>query len=147
MHVFGDPAALFAEPQSEVSRIGDGTQLIGLLEDRDALIVADAALLMRIADAVSTTLATCRAAVVLVGTAEDVTPALAAFPSVPAVLVAPISNLALERASRFARETAGRKSRFPLLRASSRDATSSCPNSTRSARRSPPNATSAASSP
>jgi|JI10StandDraft_1071094.scaffolds.fasta_scaffold57564_3 HD-GYP domain-containing protein (c-di-GMP phosphodiesterase class II) len=115
MHVFGDPAALFADPQSEVSRIGDGTQLIGLLEDRDALIVADAALLMRIADAVSTTLATCRAAVVLVGTAEDVTPALAAFPSVPAVLVAPISSLALERASRFARETAGRKSAVSTL--------------------------------
>lgn len=115
MHVFGDPAALFAEPRPEVSRIDDETALRELLNDREALIVADAALLLKAQDAVAAGLLAGLAAVVVVGRVDDVTPALAAFPSVPAVLVAPISNLAFERASRFARETAGRKSAMSTL--------------------------------
>ncbi len=115
MHVFGDPAALFAEPPPEVSGVAGETQFRELLHDRDALIVADAALLLKGEEGLAAALSVCPAAVVVVGRLEDVTPALAAFSSIPAVLVAPISNLALERASRFARETAGRKSAVSTL--------------------------------
>lgn len=115
MHVFGDPAALFAEPQAEVSRVDAEEQLRELLGDRDALIVADAALLLKGSEGLAAAFSTCSAAVVVVGKPTDVTPALAAVPSIPAVLVAPISNLALERASRFARETAGRNKAMSTL--------------------------------
>ena len=107
-YVLGDPTTLFAEPPAEVSPISDDAQLLRLLADRDALIVADARLLVKaggsIAAGASSGLV---AAVVVVGRAEDVNPTLLAFPSLPAVHVAPISRLALERASRYARETAG----------------------------------------
>ncbi len=115
MHVFGEPSSLFAESQPEVSLVPDEAHLLRLLGDRDALLVADAALLLKGKDAVAVALATCPAAVVVVGKAEDVTPALAAFSSIPAILVAPISNLALERASRFAKEIAGRNKAMSTL--------------------------------
>ncbi len=115
MHVFGDPAALFAEPPPEVSGVEGETQFRELLNDRDALIVADAALLLKGGDRLAAALSVSPAAVVVVGSLDDVTPALAAFSSIPAVLVAPISNLALERASRFARETAGRNKAVSTL--------------------------------
>ena len=114
-YVFGDPATLFTEAQAEVSRVSDPAHLLSLLPDRDALIVADAALLLKAGDRLPDALSTCPAAVVIVGAMADVTPALAAFPSIPSVLVAPISNLALERASKFARENAGRKSAVSTL--------------------------------
>ena len=115
MHVFGEPSSLFAEPQPEVLKVSDEAQLLRLLGDREALVVADAALLLKAKDAISGVLPTCPAAVVVVGKAEDVTPALAAFPSIPAVLVAPISNLAFERASLFAKEIAGRNKAMSTL--------------------------------
>ena len=96
MYVFGDPTRLFAEPQAEVSRVSDEPHLFKLLGDREALIVADARLLLQAGEPLSAALLACPAAVVVVGGVDDVTPALAAFPSIPAVLVQPISNLALE---------------------------------------------------
>ena len=114
-YVLGDPQTLFTEAQPDVSRVSDEAHLLELLRDREALIVADASLLLKAGESLSHTLDTCPAAVVVVGTMADVTPALAAFPSIPAVLVAPVSTLALERASRFARESAGRQSALSTL--------------------------------
>ena len=114
-YVLGDPKTLFTEAQPDVSRVSDEAHLLELLRDREALIVADASLLLKAGESLSHTLDTCPAAVVVVGTMADVTPALAAFPSIPAVLVAPVSTLALERASRFARESAGRQSALSTL--------------------------------
>lgn len=114
-YVLGDPTTLFAEPQAEVSQISDEPHLLRLLGDRDVLVVADAQRLLRVGAPFAESLASCPAAVVVVGKAEDVTPTLQAFPALPAVLVAPISNLALERASRYAREMAGRKSAYSAL--------------------------------
>ena len=114
-HVFGDPSTLFAEPQAEVSSVSDVAHLFELLGDPDALIVADAARLLTAGPSVAKSLLTCPAAVVVIGRLEDVTPALAAFPAIPAVLIAPLASLALERASRFAREMAGRKSAVSTL--------------------------------
>ena len=107
-YVLGDPTTLFAEPPVEVSLVSDDAHLLRLLGDRDALIVADAQRLVKAGPSMATVLSSgLAAAVVVVGRAEDVTPALQAFPSLPTVHVAPISRLALERASRHARETAG----------------------------------------
>lgn len=107
-YVLGDPTTLFAEPPAEVSAVGDDAHLVRLLGDRDALVVADAQRLVKAAKSVAAALSSGLAAtVVVVGRNEDVTPALQAFPSLPTVHVAPISRLALERASRYARETAG----------------------------------------
>ena len=114
-YVLGDPKTLFTEAQPDVSRVSDEAHLLELLRDREALIVADASLLLKAGESLSHTLDTCPAAVVVVGAMADVTPALAAFPSIPAVLVAPVSTLALERASRFARESAGRQSALSTL--------------------------------
>ena len=114
-YVLGDPKTLFTEAQPDVSRVSDEAHLLELLGDHEALIVADASLLLKAGESLSHTLDTCPAAVVVVGTMADVTPALAAFPSIPAVLVAPVSTLALERASRFARESAGRQSALSTL--------------------------------
>ena len=114
-YVLGDPKTLFTEAQPDLSRVSDAAHLLELLRDREALIVADASLLLKAGESLSHTLDTCPAAVVVVGTMADVTPALAAFPSIPAVLVAPVSTLALERASRFARESAGRQSALSTL--------------------------------
>ena len=114
-YVLGDPKTLFTEAQPDLSRVSDAAHLLELLRDREVLIVADASLLLKAGESLSHTLDTCPAAVVVVGTMADVTPALAAFPSIPAVLVAPVSTLALERASRFARESAGRQSALSTL--------------------------------
>ena len=114
-YVLGDPKTLFTEAQPDLSRVSDAAHLLELLRDREALIVADASLLLKAGESLSHTLDTCPAAVVVVGAMADVTPALAAFPSIPAVLVAPVSTLALERASRFARESAGRQSALSTL--------------------------------
>ena len=114
-YVFGDPKTLFAEPQAEVSRVTDEPDLFRLLGDRQVLIVADARDLLKIGAHLSPALHSCPAAVVVVGKAEDVTPTLQAFPSLPSVLVGPLSNLALERASRFAGEIAGRKTAVSTL--------------------------------
>jgi HD-GYP domain-containing protein (c-di-GMP phosphodiesterase class II) len=108
MHVFGEPASLLVEPAPEAIPVFDLAQFLQLLGDREALVVADAALLLKAREAVAPALSAGLAAVVVVGRAGDVTPALAAFPSLPAVLVGPVSNLALERASMFAVEAGGR---------------------------------------
>jgi HD-GYP domain-containing protein (c-di-GMP phosphodiesterase class II) len=113
--VLGDAATLLAEPGSGVSRVEDEAHLLRLLGDRDALVVADARLLLKAAAPLAPVLASCAAAVVVVGKAEDVTPALEAFPSLPAVLVAPVSSLALERASRHSRDLAGGASAYSDL--------------------------------
>lgn len=114
-YVLGDPATLFAEPQDEVSPVTDEAHLLRLLGDRDILVVADAQRLLSVGAPITEALSSCKAAVVVVGRAPDVTPTLQAFPALTAVLVAPISKLALERASRYAREMAGRKSAYSAL--------------------------------
>jgi HD-GYP domain-containing protein (c-di-GMP phosphodiesterase class II) len=108
-HVFGDPSSLLAEPPRDLVLVADETQFGRLLQDRDALIVADAARLGKIGSDLGTVLFACPAAVIVVGRAEDVGPTLSAFPALPAVLVGPLSTLALERAARFAKEIAGRR--------------------------------------
>jgi len=115
MHVFGDPATLFAEPQPEVFQVEDAGSLIPHLADREALVVADAARLLAASDVLADALLNASAAILVVGKSEDVTPTLAAFRTIPAVLLAPLSNLALERASRFALDTAGRRSTVSTL--------------------------------
>jgi HD-GYP domain-containing protein (c-di-GMP phosphodiesterase class II) len=114
--VFGDPNALLAEPRAEASLVTGPPQLFRLLRDRDALIVADARALLSLGAPLAEAVLTAEAALVAVGRPEDVSPALAALPSLPAVLVAPISSLALERAGRFARETAERETAMFALR-------------------------------
>ncbi len=107
--VFGDPKALLAEPPPEVLPVSDPPHLFRLLRDRDAVIVADARALLSLGPPLAEALLAGEAALVAVGRPEDVSPALAALPSLPAVLVAPISSLALDRAGRFARAAAGRE--------------------------------------
>jgi HD-GYP domain-containing protein (c-di-GMP phosphodiesterase class II) len=114
-YVLGDPRILLAEPSAEVSPIDDDAHFFRVLGERDVLVVADAQRLLRIGEPFSVALASCPAAVVAVGQAADVTPTLKAFPDLPAVLGAPISKLALERASRFARDLAKRKSAYSAL--------------------------------
>jgi HD-GYP domain-containing protein (c-di-GMP phosphodiesterase class II) len=114
-HAFGDPQRLFEEPQREVSHVPDAASLIPLLQDRDALIVADAGLLLKADETLRAAVLASRATIIAVGRAEDVTPALEAFPALPAVLVGPISSLSLARASRFADETSGRRSAVSVL--------------------------------
>lgn len=107
-HVFGDPTTLLLKPSAELSPVADQAQFARLLKDPDALLVADAAELVRHGVQLAEAMTTRRAAVVAVGRAEDVSPALLAMPSLPAVLIAPISDLVLERATRFALEASGR---------------------------------------
>jgi len=114
-YVFGDPTTLFAEPPAEVSKIEDGAHLFRLLDDRESLIVADARHLLKVGETLAAALASSLAAVVVVGKAEDVTPALQAFPALPAVYAAPISRVAFERASRYAHETAGGQTAYSAL--------------------------------
>jgi HD-GYP domain-containing protein (c-di-GMP phosphodiesterase class II) len=114
-HVFGDPTALLAEPRAEVSRVIDEADLLRLLGDRDVLIVADARALLDAGAALAKAIQIGPAALVVVGRPEDVSPVLVAIPSLCVVLVAPISNLALERAGRLARETAGREAALSSL--------------------------------
>ncbi len=114
-YVLGDPSTLFAEPPAEVSAVSDAPHLFRLLDDPEALIVAEAAMLLALGAEASAALSLGVAPVVVVGRPEDVTPTLSAFPSLPSVLQAPLSNLALERASRFAREVAGRKTAVSSL--------------------------------
>jgi HD-GYP domain-containing protein (c-di-GMP phosphodiesterase class II) len=113
-YVFGDPSSLFAEPPADLSTV-DQAQLLRLLSDREALVVADARPLMKAGDGLARALASSPAAVVVVGRAEDVTPALQAFPALPAVYAAPLSRVAFERASRYARDTAGGQSAYSAL--------------------------------
>ncbi len=115
MYVFGDPNELFAEPQAEVSRVSGESQLLELLATRDVFIVAHARDLLRIGAPAAAALPASVAALLVLGGAEDVTPALQAFPSLPAVLAAPISNLALDRGRRFAQQMAGRKKEVSAL--------------------------------
>ncbi|MEO8500157.1 MAG: HD domain-containing phosphohydrolase [Vicinamibacteria bacterium] len=114
-YVLGDPQKLLTEPGAEVSQVSDDPHLFRLLGERDVLVVADAKRLLQVGDPFAAALASCPAAVVVVGTDEDVTPTLQAFPALPAVLVGPLSPLALERAARYAREIAGRKSAYSAL--------------------------------
>jgi HD-GYP domain-containing protein (c-di-GMP phosphodiesterase class II) len=114
-HAFGDPQRLFEEPQREVSHVPDAASLMPLLKDRDALIVADAGLLLKADETFRTAVLASRATIIAVGRAEDVTPALESFPALPAVLVGPISSLSLARASRFADETSGRRTAVSVL--------------------------------
>ena len=113
--VYGDPTLLLAEPRPEVSLVSDEPHLFRLLGDRDVLIVAEAGRLLKVGAPFAAALASCPAAIVVVGRAEEVTPALQAFPALPSVLVGPISALALERAARYAREIAGRKTAYSAL--------------------------------
>lgn len=106
-HVFGDPTALLAAPPPGVSRVRDQAEFRALLGDPEALIVADAGELLKLSALLAEVLPSRLAALVAVGRPEEVTPTLAAFPSLPAVLVGPVSKLALERAERFARELVG----------------------------------------
>ncbi len=114
-YVFGDPTTLFEEPRVEVSRVSDEAHLLRLLGDRESLIVADAKALLSMGEALSKALPSAVAALVVAGKPEDVTPTLLALPSLPSVLAAPISTVALERASRFAQEMAGRKLSVSVL--------------------------------
>ena len=112
-YVFGDPNTLLVEPPAELSgvlsAVNDEGQLLRLLGQRDTLIVAEARALLKMGASLSPALSSCLSSVVVVGRSEDVTPTLEAFPSLPAVLVGPLSNLAFERAAHFAREIAGRR--------------------------------------
>ena len=109
IHVYGDPGVLLAEPARELSTVKDEAALGRLLQDRDAVILVDAALLPKMSPPLATVLLACPAAVIVAGRAEDSSPALAAFPALPAVLTAPLSALALDRASRFAKDLARRR--------------------------------------
>ena len=114
-HVFGEPSALFADPPKDLIRVADETALGRLLQDREVVVVADAALLPKMSPALATVLLACPAAVIVAGKQEDAGPALAAFPTLPAVLTAPLSTLALDRASKFARDLARRRSTVSTL--------------------------------
>lgn len=109
-YVLGDPSALLAESRPDLVPVADAAQLLRLLADRDTLVVADAKLMLGAADLLSPAFAAGVSVPIVVGRPEDVTSTLTAFASVPAVLLAPVSNVALDRAARFAREVAGRKS-------------------------------------
>ena len=114
-YVFGDPQTLLAEPPPGLSRVAGEAELMRLLADPDVLLVVDAGALLGARDRLAGPIESSPTAIVVVGIAEDITPTLAAFPSLPAVLQAPISNLALDRAARFVREIAGRKSALSTL--------------------------------
>jgi HD-GYP domain-containing protein (c-di-GMP phosphodiesterase class II) len=109
-HVLGDPSALLAESRPDLLPVADASHLLRLLADRDNLVVADARLMLEAADLLSPAFAAGVAVPLVIGRVQDVAPTLTTFASVPTVLVAPVSNVALDRAARFAREVAGRKS-------------------------------------
>ncbi len=115
MYVFGEPRELFLDPQTDVSRVRDESHLLELLATRDAFIVANARDLLKIGAPLAPAILGSAAALLVLGRTEDVTPALQAFPSLPAVLAAPISNVALERGRRFAQQMAGRKKEVSAL--------------------------------
>ncbi|MEO5761618.1 MAG: HD domain-containing phosphohydrolase [Vicinamibacteria bacterium] len=114
-YVFGDPHALFTEPRASVARVSDEPHLHRLLGDCDALIVVEAQLVLKHASFLAPALVSCPAAIIVVGRADEVTPTLEAVPSLSAVLVGPLSPLALERASQLAEELAGRKTTVSTL--------------------------------
>jgi len=114
-HVLGDPSTLLQEPPGDLSRLDGPSALSGLLGDPEVLIVAGAAELKQAAPALGDVLPGRRAALVVVGKGEEVSSTLEAIPSLPVVLVAPISAVTLERAARFAQEAAGRESAMSSL--------------------------------
>lgn len=107
-HVFGDQKNLLAEPSSDVIHVSDEKHLTQLLADPDALIVAGAQDLLPMAGTIGSAMGSRAAALIVLGRPEDIAPTLLTFPSLPAVLGAPITSLALDRASRFVRDLAGR---------------------------------------
>ncbi len=107
-HVFGDVTTLLLERPADTFAIADPAAFFELLGQKEALVIAGASDLLRLGSAAAPALTSRTAALIVLGRPEEVVPTLLAFPSIPAVLGAPISGLALERASRFARELAGR---------------------------------------
>ncbi len=114
-YVCGDAAVLLAGPSPGLLQVAGEAELLKVLGDREVLVVADAKALLAARNPLAAVVESCPAAIVVVGMPGDVAPTLAAFPSLPAVLQAPVSAIALERAARFARELAGRKSALSTL--------------------------------